>query len=350
MNESTWIIGSEPNIRLLGRHAADTVPFRPYWTGSGVELMLQCRRLAVELELPQLDSWQTVWMLVSVDHAPVARFALTPGRNWYTVLEGMDPAVSHRVSIVRETQPIADGFTTELLMHNLRSDGTLLPLPQPKMTVEFIGDSLTSGEGIVGPQGAMEWQTIWLSSFNYSHLVCQALDAQKRIISQSGWGVFSSWDNDPSCVLSRIYDAVCALGDADPTPYDFSREKADLVVINLGTNDSGAIAQLEEAAQGQRRRDIHRSAQQLLLQVRRNNPDAWILWVYGMCGDPLSDLFRSAVADRQSQGDPRVGYLTLDICTAEEQGSRIHPGILNHQAAAQKIVQWVRENTTLVEP
>lgn len=350
MNESTWIIGSEPGIRLLGRHTPDTVPFRPYWTGSGVELMLQCRRLAVELELPQVDTWHSVWILVTVDQAPVARFALIPGRNWYTVLEGMDPAVSHRVAIVRETQPIADGVNTSLLMHTLRSDGTLLPLPQPKMTVEFIGDSLTSGEGIVGPQGAMEWQTIWMSSYNYSHLVCQALDAQRRIISQSGWGAFSSWDNDPNCVLSRIYDDVCALGDADPTPYDFSREKADLVVINLGTNDFGAISQLEKAAQGQRRRDIQHAVQQLLLQVRRHNPDAWILWVYGMCSHKLSSLFQGAVEACRAQGDLRLGYLTLKVCSEEEQGSRIHPGILNHQAAAKKIVQWVQENTTLAEP
>lgn len=344
MQQNTWSIGQESNIVLLGRVDPSVLPFRPYWTGSGVQLRIQCSRLSVELELLGEETDHALWMLATVDGAPVTRFPVEPGKKCYAMLSGMEPTVPHTVAIVRDTQPVGGyPLTTGLLMHAIYSDGILLPPEAPAMTIEFVGDSLTTGEGIVGPQNALEWKTVWMSSYSYSHMVCQALSARRRIISQSGWGVLTSWDNDPNAALPKIYDQVCAVDGAAPVPYDFNREPAHLVVVNLGTNDGSAMASLDGvAAQRQRRREIQAAAENFLRQIRRNNPDAWILWVYGMCGHPLAPTLRRAVENVRAQGDSKVDFLSLPACPRDWNGSREHPGLRNHRAAADKIVRWVR--------
>ena len=42
-------------------------------------------------------------------------------------------------------------------------------------------------------------------------LTAKKLEADFRIISQSGWGVLSSWDNDPKCAIPKYYEKVCGV-------------------------------------------------------------------------------------------------------------------------------------------
>lgn len=64
------------------------------------------------------------------------------------------------MTLLRDTQPVAEDTRLHVTAHRLRTDGVLLPLPERPLAMEFIGDSLTSGEGLAGPQSAMEWRTL----------------------------------------------------------------------------------------------------------------------------------------------------------------------------------------------
>ena len=63
--------------------------------------------------------------------------------------------MAHTVTVVRDTQPVQEDGELFVHAHRLRTDGELLPLPDRALTIEFIGDSLTSGEGLTGPRSAM---------------------------------------------------------------------------------------------------------------------------------------------------------------------------------------------------
>ena len=133
------------HVRLLGRFDPQQPVFPMFFTGSGVEMRIRCTTLEMEIEAGY--ALQCPWLGVMVDGAPVARMALRRGRHLYTLLAGMDETVAHTVTVVRDTQPVPEDEALFVTAHRIRTDGELLPLPNRALTIELIGDSLTSGKG-----------------------------------------------------------------------------------------------------------------------------------------------------------------------------------------------------------
>ena len=79
-------------------------------------------------------------------------------------------------------------------------------------------------------------------------MTAESLNAEYRIISQSGWGVFTSWDNNIHANIPEYYEKVCGLVTGEKNEVlgafnenDFDSWQPDVVVVNLGTNDGGAF-------------------------------------------------------------------------------------------------------------
>ena len=340
MSELLWEknIRQIPEARPFGR--PDPLPdaLRLRWSGSGVRLRLRCTALYVEIEAAYAE--HAPWIAVLMDGALITRFVLERGRRWYAALLGMDEGAEHDIRIVRDTQPVPEEPDTRVTLHALRVGGEVLPCPAPAMTVEFVGDSLTSGEGMIGPVGAMEWRMAFLSaSSSYAQTVCNLLGAEGRWVSLCGWGVYTSWDGNRDHRLPLVYDGLCPVESDGDRPNDFSIAPADLIVVNLGTNDASAVRGAAPEDRPAIRREIGRAAEAFLRQLRARQPRATILWAYGMCDHPLGPTLRRAVESIRRGGDTNVYYLSLPACRAGEEGSREHPGAAAHRRAAQAIVR-----------
>ena len=232
------------NLRLLGR-AGDKRPLHLYWTGSGLEMDLRARELWVELEADYADL--EPWISLMVNGRLVLRQMLPKGRHWLPLLRGLDPDKPHHIYLLKESQAMPTDPDSGILVHALRFDGELAPLPEPACRLEFIGDSLTSAEGGMGGPEDSEWRPIWFAgALGYPWTAARLLGGEARVLSQSGWGTRSSWDNDPSCNLPAYYEQVCGvvpeggLG-GDHAAYDFASWKPDAVLCALGANDLGAM-------------------------------------------------------------------------------------------------------------
>ncbi len=327
-------------VRPQGRTGREGETLRLFWACSGARMRLRCAALYAEVEAEYEE--HAPWLAVLLDGACVTRFPLERGRRRVALLLGMDDSVTHDVSVVRDTQPIDTEPGLRVVLHALYVEGEALPCPPSETTVEFVGDSLTTGEGTLGPVGAMEWRGVFLSaSHTYAQMLCDRLHAEGRWVSMSGWGVYSAWDGERAHALPRVYDALCALERGGDVPNDFSAQPADLIVVNLGTNDSNVVANAPEAERPALRRAIEDAAFDFLRQLRARQSGAYLLWVYGMCGHPLGATLRRAVARAQAAGDARVGYLSLPACRKGEEGSRAHPGYICHRRAAEAIAaRW----------
>ena len=77
--------------------------------------------------------------------------------------------------------------------------------------------------------------------------------------------------------------------------------------------------------------------------LRERNPRAVLVWSYGMLGSGLQEVLQGAVQQYGSRsGDTRAFYLPLPDTTADTVGSRQHPGVLSHRAAAEVLTAFLK--------
>lgn len=153
------------------------------------------------------------------------------------------------VRVVKDVQPMSSDPRSLLQIHALKVDGELLPVADKSYKLEFIGGSITSGEGTIGAKEGTDWiPMLFTAIHSYTAITATALNADYRVLSQSGWGVLTSWDNNPHGNILAYYEQVCgmltgkrneALGAL--SDHDFTSWRPDVVVVNLGTNDGGAF-------------------------------------------------------------------------------------------------------------
>ena len=72
-------------------------------------------------------------------------------RSRVTLFRGMTPGVPKHVRVLKDVQAMHDDPDHFLLIEALAFEGgTFLPLPEPAYRLEFVGNSITSGEGAIG--------------------------------------------------------------------------------------------------------------------------------------------------------------------------------------------------------
>ena len=347
------------HLRVLGRTGpgASETPLPLFWAGSGVELNYSGSELWTQWETD--FSANAPWILVELNGASLLRMPLERGVSRHCIFRGLTPGIPRRVRIFKETQAVTDDPRHLLLLTGLGMvEGECIPLPAPSCRLEFVGDSLTSGEGAVGAVCETDWSTAFLSPYHsYARLTADALAGEFRLISQSGWGVLASWENDPRCAIPPIYDRVCgSLNDGRNRSlgagmdHDFPSWQPDAVIIHLGTNDDFALKNppFSDPITGEQYalRDpelLKTEAIRFLAQLRLHNPGAALVWCYGMMGRDSQPILEGAVREYcRSSGDARAYFLLLPDLTPETTGSLEHPGFPGHQAAAQVLTSFLK--------
>lgn len=363
MNE--FIPIEEEKIRILGR-TVKAAPLPLFWTASGVEFVTDAAELYFELETDYTVHEQ--WIRIELDGYPMTRTALTKGKSMVCAFRGLDPAVKKRVRLIKEVQPMRIDPENKLLLHAIHMDGQLYSLPEKKYKLEFVGDSITSGEGMAGTRETHVWAPAIFSTFgHYALQTAEAMDAELRILSQSGWGACCSWDNDPVRSMPPYYKQICGvLKGAENerlgafSENDFSSWQPDAVIVNLGSNDLYAFdnpAWVDEAGNSyQMKRNVDGSFAKestdlfaekvcrFIKTLRECNPDSWLIWAYGMIDDAMKPYILQGMEQyRQETGDARVEYLALPVLKEEWKGANDHPGRGSHRAAAEVLVNHLRQ-------
>lgn len=353
-----------PHLRPLGRcrlssaRLAGALPLM--WAGSGLELCFTGSELHLLLEA-DFDRFE-LWLAVELNGTPILRMPLNRGIQEVCLFRGMTPGVPKRVRVFKDTRPMPDDPAHRLWVRGLAwNGGRFLPPPESACRLEFVGDSLTSGEGVVGAVEEMDWVTaLFSASRSWAKLTADLMDAEFRLISQSGWGVRSGWDNDVNHTLPGIYSRVCgpALGRDNEAmgaqyPHDFDSWRPEAVVVNLGTNDAGAMGNppwhgpdgqaFQQTGDEEGLALFKDSAVRFLKELRHYNPAAKLVWAYGMIGGPLAPALEGAVAQfHRETGDENTYFLPLPTARPETMGSRQHPGAPCHRAAAAATAAFLR--------
>ena len=336
----------DPAVRLLGRLDSAQQPVCFDWTASGFETVLRGSELWAELE--STDPEHDIWAACYVDDAPVSRFLVEPGRRWYPLVRHMSAELSRRVSLVKETQPMPHAPASTLRAHGLRHDGELSLPPAHPLRIEFIGDSLSSAEGALAPKDNSEWLSMWFTATgNYSFYCCRALNAERRVLSQSGRGVYWDYTGNRQGNMQDDYETVCGVlrGDAPEArgcqkPYDFASWPADVVCIRLLSNDASGLR--ARGANEENTRELISGASAFLKKVRLHNPGAYILWILP-ASDTMPELGVQVVNKCVQEGMDRVSCFALPDYGPEDMGARNHPNAAYNARAGLLLAQHLKQ-------
>lgn len=151
---------------------------------------------------------------------------------------------AHSFKIVRQCNP-----STGLAQINfITFKGKFLDKPEDSdFLIEFIGDSLTAGQGVLGsknpPYGDYS-SRFEDGTLGYAYLAAEKLGADCLLIARPGIGLLCGSDKDNSVQMSKIYGRQC-FWRSKTAEYTVKRTP-DLIVYNLGTNDNSQGADPDE--------------------------------------------------------------------------------------------------------
>ncbi len=293
--------------------------------GQGLDLILKGSELWAEIDTIY-DEFEP-WLAIEINGEPVSRFAPVKGTSRICLYKGKNFDISVRVKLYRETQAMFDDKDNAIIIKSLITDGEIKDYDAYDYVFEFVGDSITSGEGTYGALEDNEWVPYVMSfSRAYPNLVSSDFNARCSVISQGGWGVYAAWDKNKDNVIPRIYHRFHNMAK--------SSESTDAVIINLGTNDANSLPGETEG--------FTKAVVSFLKKVRESNPKAHIVWAYGMADYKAEDAIRAAIELYKAEsGDERVNYLRLPEVTAKTMGSRNHPGAECHLEAAKTLINYL---------
>jgi lysophospholipase L1-like esterase len=334
---------SDPRISYTGRfdrRAPDAVRFA--WVGAQIEARFSGNRLRAYLTDTPLEDEirETDWITVVVDAGAPRTFALHEGSHVYPLATALG-AGPHQVLIWKRTE--AEVGLITFRGFELEPKHALLPrLKPPAHRMEFVGDSITAGYGNEGADAACHWSARTENNYlTFGAFAARELAASYTAVAYSGKGLTHNYERRDQLTLPEVYERVIPTEDDSPK---VSASPADVVVVNLGTNDMFSRVPDE--------RSFTSAYQRFLAQLRKQNPTALLVIALGpMLADDypqpqarstLRKWLKTVQTSREASGDTRIDFIEFWYDPAEGVGCDFHPNVKTHARLGHELANLVR--------
>ena len=236
----------------------------------------------------------------------------------------------------------------------LETDGEFYQAAEGKPRMEIIGDSITCGFGNEAPNNAFEFKTSeengWMS---YGALAARALGYDLSMICESGIAVTKpEHPLFPMHAMEDIYtktDELYAVKyGKENTEWDFEKNHNDIVVINLGTNDTTPIRFYRDFKDIDPMNDwFHQRFKEFVRMVRKaNGPDTFICCTMGPMEHYVYHHIKEVVEEIKAEtGDQKIccfAYIPINVMT-EGYGAAGHPSAKTHLRMGNELANYIRK-------
>lgn len=309
-----FISASHPGIELKGFLGAVPGGREMTWSGSGFDVRFKSNRCRLRF---RSSSKSQYW--IKIDGGSYKQVTVQPIVDLTSMLTD-NSEKEHRLSLIKKSEP---GSGTDVFSGmDLDSDNCIIPmLKSESKKILFLGDSIT-----VGSQTPESGQTDVMST--YAWMIRDYYDADIRIVAQSGVGVFKGWRTTP---FLQDWNLVMEV-ENQTTATAGTRWQPDLIVINLGTNDS---------SKGVKNEDYIRAMKELITSAAKYYSNSKILvmvpWTYGCYRNDLESL----VQNLKTEIPGGIYFADTDKQTwVPENGmsDNTHPNLAGHKVAADKLI------------
>ena len=361
----------EKHVKIIGRTLTDRGIRWFGASGSGIDFFLKARSAKLLFDGDDTTLGNTLGgparIAIYMDGTKVRDFLLTEPQMEVTLWDEKETeekvfaAEAAKTELAPPVQPVritvvklSECSVSLMGIEAVETDDAaeICPAPERKRKIEFIGDSITCGFGVdlEKPDTEFESRTQDFTK-TYAYKTAGYLDADYGVVAFSGYGVLSGFtdngEKNTFGLIPPLYDKIGFSNGKvrkDLTPetaeWDFERFVPQLIVINLGTNDT-CYCQTDEAKQ----QEFQNAYVQFLKQVRQKNPQAKMLCIEGTMGTIMAEPMRQAVLMyREETGDLDVYPMPLPEQLLEDglvTGN--HPTERTHEKTAQMIVPKIRE-------
>jgi len=305
-----FCLNQTTEVKLLGRTLLDE-GLHISWCNSGVELVFSGHR--IEFEFAEYKTADPVYMKAITENGE-QRFELF-GSSPRVILD-FEEDKAHPVTLIRVSE-LDDGLVLKRITV-MGETPELLPVTDQKdLKIEFMGDSIVTGWGVLAPQDRAEYHGYEQDSTkSFAYMTAKLLNAEIRSEGWGGQGVWRNCAGQDDVQFQEIFDMVIR----GVKGYDHSQWIPDVFVLCCGTND---------CAGGTTDEEMIREGNILLDNIRRVYPDTKIIWTYGLMNGRLHGALERLIAMRKEQGDFNIWYLPLEKITAEKEeiGAVGHPNV-----------------------
>lgn len=308
--------------RLIGRHDNSGDYPKSAWSGTGAQTRVTGTELSV-----RLNGAAGVYFYVVVDGEPISTFVTAGGVSVYQLAQ-WNEAGTHEVQIYRRNE----GSYGVVGFLGFTSSGTLeAPADEITRRIEYLGDSLTCGYGIEGDSaycdGTAANENAW---FTYAGVASRSVSAQAHLICQSGKGVGRNSDGTANDTMPALYNRTLA---TDSAPlWDFTSWSADVVVINLGTNDLYGGATADEFVAAYRT---------LIGTIRTHYPGAMIVAItWEGWGEEMESWVTQAISE---SADGNIEQLRFVVDEEDGYGCVSHTNVTTNEKLGAQLASMLRE-------
>lgn len=298
------------------------------WSCSGIELYVKGGNVEITMDAVDTSNVNCTHIAVYINGVRTQKIRLQTGNIKYLVANGLPGNKTTSVKILKLNEVSTSQFTvTKIQITGVLQTGVV----QKTRKIEFVGDSITTGYGnLCSSPSDPFWSETQDGTLAYPGLAADALNAEYNVVAAGGHGVYVA----PK--LSYKYMRTSSVRDFR-VMWDFNKFKPDVIVINLGTND---------IAQATTQVNLDTAITEFLTMVRTNNPDAKIIWAYGLMYNMRSAWIQESV-ENFAKIDADVSYFqfTLQNTVRDGTGSSSHPNTVTHQLAADSLATYIKTLT-----
>jgi len=326
------IPADDARLQYIGRFdGKDPKAPRCSWPASAVTLRFKGTAANVCLNGGANVRWQVI-----VDGTPGPVLVNNGKPQTLSLLAGA-PQSEHTVTLLKRTESLFG--IAKITGFQLNEGAELLKAAPLGRAIEVIGDSISAG---YGNEAANQYEKFSPMTENagiaYGALAARALKADYVCIAWSGKKLW------PDNAIPDLYDR--SIPTENGSTWDFTLQKPDVVVINLGTNDFSPGNPAEE--------EWVKAYKIFIGRIRSNYPEAYIFCaVSPMISDAYSKsknarttitaFLNRVVTECQSAGEKKIALVEFPMQTgALGFGAAWHPSARQHEAMAGILEKEIR--------
>lgn len=305
------------------------------YTNSYMELKVKGTAVDVNFRTGNNEEVNQPGLKVYVDGELTDEIVLTREKDKIRIYNGEKDEV-HRVKLIK----ITEAAMSFVAVSDIEVEGELISLEDEvdeRTKVEFIGDSITCGYGVLGEPDSEYTVREEDGELSYAGVLAKKMDWNARWASVSGYGMFVEYTGDPENIVPKVYAYTNWFYDNEER-LDYSEFEPDYIFVNLGTNDSGHLGDPNILGGFKSRYES------FLYTLRMAHKESTIICILGTLAPGVYKYVQEVIDKVKNQGFEKLYGLELPEHNVELDGMASgHPSPATHIKDADRIIEFMKQ-------